>query len=164
MQCPACSNALRAFETGAITVDVCENGCGGMWFDQLELARLDEPHEAEGEALLDINVVIHAEPDPDQRRNCPKCEEQKMLRFFYSPTQHVEVDHCPDCGGHWLDVGELAEVRSLYSSPGEREEQMEILIQGTFGTEIAAMENSQDKVLSRPRNLVRRLMGFLMPL
>jgi len=44
MECPACDNELTAIEVGEITVDACRNGCGGIWFDQLELNRLDEQH------------------------------------------------------------------------------------------------------------------------
>jgi len=26
-------------------VDVCQNGCGGIWFDNFELEKVDEKHE-----------------------------------------------------------------------------------------------------------------------
>jgi len=33
MECPACNRQLKEMEIGDIVVDVCENGCGGIWFD-----------------------------------------------------------------------------------------------------------------------------------
>lgn len=34
-----------------------------------------------------------------------------MMRHFYSDRREVQVDECPNCGGVWLDPGELAQVR-----------------------------------------------------
>ncbi|MFB2922740.1 MULTISPECIES: zf-TFIIB domain-containing protein [Aerosakkonema] len=39
MKCPACENNLTEIVTEAITVDVCEGGCGGIWFDRFELSQ-----------------------------------------------------------------------------------------------------------------------------
>jgi uncharacterized protein len=33
------------------------------------------------------------------------------MRHFFSPLRRVEVDECPQCGGYWLDAGELAAIR-----------------------------------------------------
>ena len=57
MQCPACERDLKEMEAGSITVDACVGGCGGIWFDVLELQEVDEAHEKDGEKLLDIEVV-----------------------------------------------------------------------------------------------------------
>jgi len=37
---------------------------------------------------------------------CPSCKNE-MVIYEYSD---VEVDHCPDCGGVWLDAGELEQI------------------------------------------------------
>jgi Zn-finger nucleic acid-binding protein len=31
------------------------------------------------------------------------------------------MDECPNCGGHWLDPGELKTIRTEYASEEERE-------------------------------------------
>jgi Zn-finger nucleic acid-binding protein len=36
----------------------------------------------------------------------------KLKRHFFSAKKHVEVDHCPNCGGYWLDAGELEKIRA----------------------------------------------------
>jgi Zn-finger nucleic acid-binding protein len=36
----------------------------------------------------------------------------KLHRHFFSAKRRVEVDQCPNCGGYWLDAGELALVRA----------------------------------------------------
>lgn len=37
---------------------------------------------------------------------CPKCN----IPLVISDRQHVEIDHCPQCRGIWLDRGELDKV------------------------------------------------------
>jgi Zn-finger nucleic acid-binding protein len=36
----------------------------------------------------------------------------KLKRHFFSAKRKVEVDQCPNCGGYWLDAGELAAIRA----------------------------------------------------
>ena len=56
MNCLACDRGLSEMTVGDITVDVCKGDCGGVWFDNFELQKFDESHEAQGEALLDIEL------------------------------------------------------------------------------------------------------------
>ena len=36
----------------------------------------------------------------------------KLKRHFFSAKKRVEVDQCPNCGGYWLDAGELEAIRA----------------------------------------------------
>ena len=162
MQCPACGRSLSPVKAGDITVDVCVKGCGGMWFDQLELQRLDEPHEAEGESLLELEVSENAVVDDTPRRRCPVCDETIMMQFFYSPQRKVRVDHCPNCAGHWLDAGELRTVRNLYPSEAERNAHLNEIIDGMFGEELAEVEERRAKAEDR-KSVMRKMFSFLMP-
>lgn len=162
MQCPACNRHLTSTQAGSITVDVCVGGCGGMWFDQLELVRLDEEREHTGHALLDVDVDQTVVVDQTGKRNCPKCPDVVMMRSFYSPHQQVAVDHCGNCGGHWLDAGELRQIHSLYSSPEERQAHIDRLINDQFGDELSAVKERHDE--GTEKNLiVGKLFGFLVP-
>ena len=70
MKCPVCSNLLEAMTAGDVTVDVCKGGCGGIWFDNFELKKFDEPCESAGEALLDIE-----RPQAGQKEGCDHVEQ-----------------------------------------------------------------------------------------
>ena len=48
--------------------------------------------------------------DPSRKRDCPRCETIKLQRHFFSAKRRVEVDQCPNCGGYWLDAGELESI------------------------------------------------------
>ncbi len=162
MQCPGCGNNMSPVQTGGITVDVCKGGCGGMWFDQLELKRLDEPHESAGQILLDIEVDPGVSVDRSERRKCPKCEDITLMRFCYSPRQQVEVDHCAGCGGHWLDLGELRHVRSLYPSDAERQAHLEQIINDMWGEELAEAEKRAETTAAS-KSLLRKMFEFVVP-
>lgn len=112
MKCPACFNPLTTLQVGSLEVDVCQGGCGGIWFDAFELQRVDEPSETLGEALLHIQRDESIVLDMSRKRDCPRCEGVKLHRHFFSARRKVEVDQCPNCGGYWLDAGELAAIRA----------------------------------------------------
>ena len=120
MNCPACGNVLTLMTAGGVTVDACERGCGGPWFDQMEIKKFDEPHESDGGKLLEVSRNPDIEVDLSQKRTCPKCGDVVMMQHFFSVKKKVTLDECPQCAGVWLDAGELAEIRSLFSSEEER--------------------------------------------
>lgn len=112
MKCPACTQELTAFVIGGVTVDACEGGCAGIWFDAFELPRVDDQHEIAGEAVLNLQRDPKLVVDQSRKRDCPRCAGIKLKRQFFSPKLRLEVDHCPNCGGYWLDAGELEKIRA----------------------------------------------------
>jgi Zn-finger nucleic acid-binding protein len=102
---------LTELQVGSLYVEVCQGGCGGIWFDAFELQRVDEENEAAGEPLLHIQRDERVVVDPSRKRECPRCQGIKLHRHFFSAKRRIEVDECPSCGGYWLDAGELAQVR-----------------------------------------------------
>ena len=121
MNCPACASPLTTLNVEGLAVDECRDGCGGIWFDNFELNRVDEAHERLGEALaaleFDPNAVVLRE-----KRPCPKCAGITMLQHKFSREKPVTVDECPNCGGVWLDGGELAEIRQPVISAAVRKQ------------------------------------------
>jgi Zn-finger nucleic acid-binding protein len=120
MKCPACFNALTEIQVGRVAVDICQNGCGGIWFDAFELERVDDEKESAGELLVDIHRDEQVVVDPTRKRECPRCEGMKLQRHFFSAKRKVEVDQCPNCGGYWLDAGELAQIRAEKSEAAKQ--------------------------------------------
>ena len=112
MKCPACSQQLFRTNVGAITLDYCKEGCGGIWFDANELEQFDGENNNIDSKLLRgkgaVNVVI----DRSKQRFCPKCNAAPLDRHVYDSREGFEVDSCSCCGGIWLDTGELSFLRS----------------------------------------------------
>ncbi len=132
MKCPACFNRLTESQVGSLKVDVCQGGCGGIWFDAFELQRADEEKETAGQALLDIKRDERLVLDPSAKRECPRCAGIKLHRHFFSARRRVQVDQCPNCGGYWLDAGELAQIRAETSESAQAAEVRQSNISAEF--------------------------------
>jgi len=122
MKCPACFNELSQLQVGSLVVDVCQGGCGGIWFDAFELQRVDEEEETAGEQLLHIDRDPQVKVDSTRKRECPKCAGVKLQRHYFSARRRVEVDECPNCAGYWLDAGELAQIRAEKSQTAQEQQ------------------------------------------
>ena len=117
MKCPACRQEMVKEDFG-IDIDVCQNGCKGIWFDQGELCRLDEKNEGLGTAL---EAALRSPRDNQGQRGpltCPKCSIP-MHTHKYKRAKEVNVDECYQCGSFFLDSGELTEIRDHYMSDAE---------------------------------------------
>ena len=131
MKCPACTNEFSKKSVANIELDVCDNGCGGIWFDQFEFKKFDETSEPDAESLLHLNVK--AKVPLKSQLVCPKCQPQLMMRHFSSVKKSVSVDECPNCAGIWLDAGELTQIRAEFETASERTKAAEDLFDDMFG-------------------------------
>ncbi|MCA9773237.1 MAG: zf-TFIIB domain-containing protein [Myxococcales bacterium] len=140
LRCPACRGMLKTRRVGAIDVDVCDGGCGGVWFDRFELREVDERHEHAGVALLDIRRDPAAHVDMDAKRRCPRCDDHvPLMRHFFSVKRTVEVDTCPGCAGVWLDAHELGAIRDQFENEAARKAAADAYFHDQFASGLAAM-------------------------
>jgi Zn-finger nucleic acid-binding protein len=162
MKCPACENQLQQMTVADVTVDICKGGCGGIWFDQFELQKFDEPHESAGQALLEVERKEGLAIDRSKPLNCPKCEGVVMMRHFFSVKQNVEVDECAGCGGFWLDAGELATIRSLFDTEQQRRQAAQQYFNDLFGDKFAAIKANEQEKLAKTRKITN-MFRFICP-
>ncbi len=120
MKCPICGKEMIVEDFGGVLVDVCKFGCKGLWFDWMELVKLDEENEGLGAALAE---ALDQPPSTGSQGKikCPKCGIP-MYRHVHLRTKEVIVDECGQCGGFFLDSGELKATRDRYMSDQEEEE------------------------------------------
>jgi Zn-finger nucleic acid-binding protein len=111
INCPACGNLLTKIKVGRVFIDVCEGACGGIWFDQFELANLNQPTEKKGEKLLNIRRNPNISVDKNAKHICPVCNVE-MYNYSITMGRAFVTDECPECGGFWLDGGEFAMLRN----------------------------------------------------
>lgn len=102
MQCPRCAVALeRKTVRGRVTeIDRCPT-CGGIWFDDGEIAELLGMPRS-GVRMIPAEARAARLP-------CPRCN-QALYIFAYPGTMTV-VEGCRQCGGIRLDAGEFEEIR-----------------------------------------------------
>ena len=130
MICPACSNELTPIVVGTITLDVCKQYCGGVWFDAGEFQLYDEIKEA---VPLDILRPIRNQDvaiDRNKPRPCPRCENTKLHKRFYDAAYELQIDQCPKCSGIFLDPGELQNIREENKGVLERQEVIDDYMNG----------------------------------
>jgi Zn-finger nucleic acid-binding protein len=158
MTCPACGHALSPRTVGDVTVDVCDGGCGGIWFDRFELRKVDEVSEAAGEALLDVHRDGAVQVDSAKRYVCPKCTDGVvMMRHFWSVKRAVTIDECPECSGVFLDVGELATIRSEFPSEEARHAAADAYFADVVDPLLDAAHERSEEELERSRKLAHAL-------
>src|SRR4051812_9616161 len=107
MKCPACKNPLREKGAGALTLDLCYGGCGGIWFDASELERVDARAASTLHTVWQIPV---GQVTPNETRLCPRCPDLVLERKWFSELKQVEIDQCANCNGIWLDAGEFTRI------------------------------------------------------
>ena len=129
MNCPACHTLMVEEDFGGVKVDVCKNGCKGIWFDWLELSKLDEQSEGFGQALKGAIESSRLNDELRAALNCPKCSIPMQVHK-YRHSALVNVDECYNCAGFFLDSGELSLVRDAYVDAEQEEEYVEQLLSG----------------------------------
>jgi Zn-finger nucleic acid-binding protein len=153
---------MKEVQVQGTAVDVCEGGCGGIWFDWFELKKVDEPDEVAGEALLDVARDPSVIVDHEAKRHCPRCDGQVMWRHFASVNREVAVDECPACAGFFLDHGELNAIRGQFATEEERAEAAQKLFDEMFDDDIAKLEQASEDKLEHSRRLAH-MFRFLLP-
>lgn len=163
MNCPACNfGKLKPMMNGDVELDVCEGGCGGIWFDHLELKKMDEPHEHVGAGVLQIAIDPKVKVDHQRKRNCPSCDNAVMFRAFFSAKREVEIDNCRLCGGFWLDPGELQQIRNSFGSEEDKKKHATQMYDEMFGADLKAMKSDTDESLAAAKK-VANILKFICP-
>lgn len=127
MNCPVCSKTMVEADFGNVMVDVCKNGCKGIWFDWGELTRLDENSEGLGKALEDALQYPRSNDAKRPQLKCPKCAIP-MRSHKYKSNKEVNIDECYGCGGYFLDSGELRQIRENFMSEADRDAYIQKLL------------------------------------
>lgn len=163
MTCPACGRELTSMTAGPIAVDACVNGCAGIWLDHFELEKVDEQSEGAGTALLEIPGDPSLTVDLGRRRTCPKCGPGIVLmRHFESVERKVAIDECPECGGIWLDAGELNVIRNEFPSAEARHDAARKMFSEMFDKQLAEEHAKSEAELARAQKFARAL-RFICP-
>lgn len=162
MNCPACDHSLTEIDAGGVKVDICKGGCGGIWLDNYEFKKFDEPHEAAGSSLLEIETNSAHKANKDSKHPCPRCQDIIMRRHFVSTKHEVEVDECSRCGGIWLDTGELGQIRNQFKTEEERGVAAEKYFADVFDSDLMKVQEESADQLQKSRRFAN-MFKFITP-
>ena len=117
MQCPRDAQALETRTVEGVEIDACPV-CHGIYLEPGELEAIEEAHAAHAEKVPDEEDPVGAAME--QRRqserpgaDCPRCGVE-MSPHEYAYASQIVVDTCPECGGTWLDAGELERIEAFF--------------------------------------------------
>ena len=129
IKCPACEKIMqKIFMSGAgVNIDICLDGCGGIFFDNREFQRFDDKEENIDVIINAIEGKIFDSVDSDVTRICPACGA-KMVKNYVSQKHKIMIDECYSCGGKFLDNKELQATRDEYCSVDEKRNETEIFV------------------------------------
>lgn len=115
INCPACHHAMAKvpFAELGINIDICTEGCGGIYFDNRELEKFDEAHEDITPILENIKDKKFIDVNTEETRICPVCNT-KMVKHYNDRRKEVMIDECYNCGGIFLDNQELFKIREAF--------------------------------------------------
>lgn len=119
--CPACGKPMKKVEikNQHFNVDICLDGCGGIFFDNRELKKVDEEHENIDDILKEIEGKTFEKVNESETRICPVCGHN-MVKNHTSHLRKIEMDECYNCGGIFLDNNELQKLRAEFKTENER--------------------------------------------
>lgn len=106
MNCLNCNaemtnNVIRTLMTH-ISYDICE-ACGSFWLDAGEFKKL--AFQVTGD--IEYCSKDEANGISESSKKCPRCEEIILNKVFFLGYSEIVLDRCENCGGFWLDGGEL---------------------------------------------------------
>lgn len=141
LTCPACGKAMEKvfIPSQGINIDICTNGCGGIFFDNREFDKFDEQNEDASEILKKVSEKEFEKVDSTKDRYCPNCGS-KMVKNRTSVKGNIEVDDCYACGGKFLDNDELVKIREEYASNKERSADVLKYVYSQVGKELAEVD------------------------
>src|SRR5689334_21354340 len=109
MECLNCRTEMTNFQVARhlhkLSYDMCER-CGSLWLDAGELDKMAFQVQGSIEYCEDEK---RAEPEQD-RKKCPRCDDEYLDRVRFLESENIFLHRCPNCGGFWLDGGQLSTV------------------------------------------------------
>jgi len=105
MKCLNCDsemmNNLVQTKSEQIAYDMCE-ACGSFWLDAGELGKMAFKVDGSIEYCSKDKLEDTGEPG----KQCPRCDDTALDKVSFIGSDIV-LDRCRNCGGFWLDGGEL---------------------------------------------------------
>jgi Zn-finger nucleic acid-binding protein len=105
MRCLNCQAEMVNYDVtmknAELSYNVCEN-CGSLWLDAGELDKMAFQVAGSIEFCSDKE-----DKTPETKKKCPRCDDCELDRVKFLGETDVILHHCRNCGGFWLDGGEL---------------------------------------------------------
>ena len=112
LSCPACGKEMSKIfiKNKSINIDICDNGCGGIYFDNQEIQEFSEYDDDISEIQKALEGKQFSPANMSLTRICPNCK----IPMVRTKANGIPIDTCYNCGGIFLDYGEFENVRTHF--------------------------------------------------
>ena len=156
--CPACGKEMHKvyMQESGTSLDICLDGCGGIFFDGQELKHFDEQSENIDELKQVLEGKTFEKTDETVTRTCPVCGN-KMVKNHVSVKHEITIDECYNCGAKFFDHGELTKMREQYATEEDRRQDLLSSTYNDVGAKIDALD-MQNKMNRADRSKFLRIL------
>ena len=106
MRCLNCQTEMTNYDVitknAELSYDVCEK-CGSLWLDRGELDKM--AFQVAGS--IEFCSAEEASISELTPKKCPRCDDCQLAPVRFLGDTDIILHHCQNCGGFWLDGGEL---------------------------------------------------------
>ncbi len=117
MRCPKCNQPLQGLDYEGVHIENCP-GCGGDWLDAGELQAIVRARDVRFDPQQCLEMARAAKikgvklVSLDRHLDCPACGGTTRPVNYGGDTGLI-IDKCGQCGGVWVDKGELENIQEL---------------------------------------------------
>ena len=109
MKCLNCGTEMTTNQVvtkkDSISYDMCDK-CGSLWLDAGDLDRMAFNTPGSIEYCEEIET-----DEPEKKpKKCPRCDDFNLSKVKFLESDDIHLHLCRNCGGFWLDGGELNPV------------------------------------------------------
>jgi hypothetical protein len=112
MQCLNCGTEMTTNQVATrksnISYNMCEK-CGSLWLDAGDLDKM--AFKVTGS----IEYCEEIKPDEPEKKpkKCPRCDDFVLSKVKFLASDDIFLHYCRNCGGFWLDGGELSLIDNI---------------------------------------------------
>ena len=152
VKCPACGQIMEKISISGknFKIDVCTQGCGGIFFDNREFEHFDEQHENIEDIMLALKGKTFNRPTINTNRICPNCLATMVTNGTVKNSCLIDI--CYSCGGKFLDNNELIKFRNEFPNEQARSQAFNSMFIEKYAAEFPSKVNSYESI---PEKIVR---------
>ncbi len=117
MKCLSCGTEMTANQVvtkkDSISYNSCDQ-CGSLWLDAGELDKMAFNTSGSIEYCEEIGT-----DEPEKKpMKCPRCDDFNLSKVKFLESDDIDLHLCRNCGGFWLDGGELNRIDKVLADDG----------------------------------------------
>lgn len=158
IDCPACGKRMEKIYIERINkhIDICSQGCGGIFFDNREMEHFCNKNDNIDEILaIYENKDFKTIPD-DKEILCPYCGAKMVKIGNGTADESFKIDCCYTCGAKFLNGYELQKLQNAPQFNEDVAQKYKDWFMSMYGEDMDRL-NEQYAKIKPDKNFIRNL-------